>query len=355
MDTSVIYYPQGTTSAVPTVFFLHGLNGESPAYCRWFLHFVASKGFACVFVPHDGSNPVMEYSQLYIGFTEAARTYPNIIDTTRVGFVGHSFGGSACYYISYDLFTTLNWGTNAKFLLPIASHYTLLISESQLQTFPAGTYLLNIVYDDDNVCDHRMSIDVFNHIGIAPADKDIVLVRSSQFQSYAYQSSHTAFNTTTYDALDVYVVFRLLDAMMDFVFNQNASAKTVCLGDGSASQIAMPAGLQLLIVSDTLSAWHPESYYGYPCSASGNPRYMYCGIPTVLPGNDDQVIVVTEYTDFISINNANAGAPYSLVNALGQILAEDYATAGNVVISIADLPFGMYVLQFGEITYRFMK
>ncbi len=354
-DTSLIYYPQGTNSAIPTVFFLHGLNGESPAYCRWLLHFIASKGFACVFAPHDGSNAVMDYAQMYIGFTEAARNYPNIIDTTRVGFVGHSFGGSACYYISYDLFTMFNWGSNGRFLMPVASHYTLLISEPQLQTFPSATYLLNIFYDEDNVCDHRMGIDVFNHIGIPSADKDMVLVRSSQYQSYSYQSSHTALNTTTYDALDAYVVFRLLDALMDLTFNQNNAARNVCLGDGSVQQISMPPGLQSLVVSDTLSAWHAEGSYGYPCSVPGNPRYMYCGIPTVVPGEEHEITVVTPYSDFICIKNVNPGTTYCLVNALGQVIAEDYARAERVEISIAYLPSGLYVLQCGATTYRFMK
>lgn len=355
-DTSVIYFPQGTSTPLPTVFFLHGAGGNTTVFERDLFHFVASKGFACVFVPWSNTMSVIQaYSVMYNGFLQAGRTYTNIIDTSRIGFVGHSVGGGACYSLAYSL-SSQNWGTNALFLMPVAQWYTHAITQSELQSFPSNAYLLSIVYDDDVVCDHRMAIDIFRNISIASADKDIVMVTSSQYQSWSYNANHAAFQTTGCDALDVYVTFRLLDAMMDFVFNQNALAKTECLGDGSAAQVTMPTGLNPLLVSDTLSAWHPEANYYYACSDMGNPRWGYCDIPSgSFTATTHNEIYLEETSSTLCIVNANPGSEFEIVDARGAIVIGGHTESSRHPIPTSILSPGIYVLRCGRDIFRFSK
>jgi acetyl esterase/lipase len=50
-----------------------------------------------VFVPYRTVDISVDhrYQTLWEGFIKAATDYPNIIDTQKVGFMGHSFGGGA--------------------------------------------------------------------------------------------------------------------------------------------------------------------------------------------------------------------------------------------------------------------
>lgn len=355
-DTSLIYFPQGTSTPVPTIFFMHGNGGNTPAFNRQLFYFIASKGFACVYVPFQQSTTtLMAYAVFYNGFITAARSNPNIIDTTRVGFIGHSFGGGACYFLTYSLCGNLNWGSNGRFLMPVAQWYTFGITESELQTFPTNTYLLSVLYDKDSICDHRVALDAFNHVSIPPQDKDMVLVTASQYQSYNYTAYHTSFNTTTYDALDVFVTFRLLDAMMDFVFNQNQSAKTVCLGDGSAAQTSMPAGLNPLIVSDTLSAWHPEPSYAYQCSDLNNPRWPYCGTTPLAVQSAEEQPGVVQTANTIFLSNLHAHVLCTVTNSMGQVMFNGMASDSYMAIPIEAYPSGVYFLRVGDRVNRFMK
>uniref|UniRef100_A0AAU6WNH7 Alpha/beta hydrolase fold-5 domain-containing protein n=1 Tax=Chryseobacterium endophyticum TaxID=1854762 RepID=A0AAU6WNH7_9FLAO len=81
--------------------------------------FIAKKGFVVVFVPYRTIDISVDhrYQTLWQGFVKAANDYPNIIDTKKVGFMGHSFGGGASIDLAYKAFTEKGWGQDARFLL----------------------------------------------------------------------------------------------------------------------------------------------------------------------------------------------------------------------------------------------
>lgn len=109
-------------------------------------------------------------------------------------------------------------------------------------------------------------------------EKDYILVKKSVVDNYTYTAEHNLPNTSTaYDAYDYYVVYRLLDALMDYTFNDNANAKAVALGNGTAAQVTLAKGLTPLQVTDTPAAAYAQSRYRFPCSKRWNPRAKYCG------------------------------------------------------------------------------
>jgi hypothetical protein len=342
----VIYYPAGTTSPVPTLFYSHAFGGNNPNNISGFLNFVAKKGYAVVFVPYQTTGVTVQerYSNLLNGFIKAAQDYPNIIDTTKVGFVGHSFGAGASFASAYHCFTTLNWGQSGRFIFAMAQWYSYNISQTELQSFPNDVKLLTIVYEDDVTNDQRMANDIFNTINIPAPEKDYLRVKSDIISGYNYTADHVVPNNSAFDALDYYAYYRLFDAMCDYAFNGSMAGKDVALGNGSASQISMPGGLQNLTHSEAPTFANAQSTYQYPCSSSSNPRLDHC----------DEALSTSEIAENIRfsmfpnpaktifyIETDKAISQIDIVNQQGQLVKT--TTTKNIPISA--LPSGLYFVK----------
>jgi hypothetical protein len=280
---ATVFYPSGTTGAKPAIFFSHPYGGEDKEYNKGLFEFIAKKGYAVVFVPYPTTGVSIDdrYNTLWAGFRKAVNDYPNIIDTTKVGFMGHSFGGGASIALAYKAFIDYKWGQQGRFIFTMAPWYSFNISDAQLQNFPANTKMITQVYDEDDVNDHRLAIDIFKNINIPAAEKDFIYMNSSTISDYTYHTDHTLPNSrTAYDAYDYYGVYRLLDAMIDYSFNANTAAKNVALGNGSAEQITMPGYMGQLMapleVTDNPVPKYDQSRYEFSCGSLVNPRIENC-------------------------------------------------------------------------------
>lgn len=279
-----IFYPSGISKPVPVIFYSHPYGGEESSYNIGLYEFVAKKGYAIVFAPYPTTGVTVDerYNTLWQSFKKAATDYPNIIDTKKVGFMGHSFGGGASFGLAYKGFTDEGWGENGRFIFSMAQWYSYQLTDEMLQNFPSNTKLITEVYDDDTTNDHRMAIDIFKNINIPDAEKDYILIKSATIAGYNYKADHTLPNTqSAYDAYDYYSVYRLLDALIDYSFNGNLAGKNVALGNGSSAQVTMPsyAGQSLppLVVTDSPVALYPQSKYLFSCNNSTyNPRISHC-------------------------------------------------------------------------------
>lgn len=357
-ETIEIFHPGGVTGAVPTLFFSHGFGGTFSNYVRGMLDFIAKKGYAAVFVPYPttGTSIVGRYNILLNGFRLAARSYPNLIDTTQVGFMGHSFGGGAMFGVSNRCFTENNWGSNGRFLFSLAPWYAYELTQAQLEAFPPDTKLIMQVYQDDVLNDHRMAIDLFNTINIPADEKDYILVKSDTIQGHIYAADHAVPGTyQVFNALDYYAFYRLLDALCDYTFNGNLAGKAVALGNGSALQVAMPAGLSPLSQMDTPVPLYPEDHYSFPCSGALNPRKAYC---PALTGTSETT--QDPYTLTIAPNPANAQIRVKIpadararqirVFSLSgkQVLAQRISADSEIMLDLDGLPSGEYVVVVGR-------
>lgn len=95
-----VYLPSNATAQtrVPVIFFAHGYGGTDYQYYDALLRQIASNGYAVVFTPYTAnifSNHPTRYQQMWAGFQAAVAQYASILDTTRVGFAGHSYGAGA--------------------------------------------------------------------------------------------------------------------------------------------------------------------------------------------------------------------------------------------------------------------
>lgn len=353
----VIYYPAGITSPVPTLFYSHAFGGNDPNNISGFLNFVAKKGYAVVFVPYQTvGNVQQKYTNLLAGFLQAANNYPNIIDTTKVGFVGHSFGGGASFANAYHCFTTLNWGQSGRFIFTMAQWYSYNISQTELQSFPNDVKLLTIVYDDDITNDHRMANDIFNTINIPTSEKDYLRVKSDTINGYVYTADHVLPNNSDFNALDYYAYYRLLDAMCDYVFNGSMAGKDIALGNGSANQISMPGGLLNLIHSEAPTFANAQNTYQFPCSSSDNPRLDHC----------DEVLSISETVEdirfsmfpnpaktFFQLKTDKEVSQIEILNQQGQLVK----ATNSKNIEINELTSGLYIIKvrFSDKSLRVAK
>lgn len=278
-----IFYPKGITAPKPTIFYSHPYGGEESAYNIGLYEFIAKKGYVVVFAPYPTTGVTVDerYDTLWQSFKKAVTDYPTIIDTKKVGFMGHSFGGGASFALAHKGFIDEGWGENGRFIFAMAQWYSYQISQAELQSFPANTKLITQVYDDDVTNDHRLAIDIFKNINIPNTEKDFILIKKSVLPTFTYTAEHDLPNTqSSYDAYDYYGIYRLLDAMIDYSFNGNAAGKNVALGNGSAEQVTMPSykgkALTPLEVTDNPVPLYPQTKYTFKCGASNNPRIANC-------------------------------------------------------------------------------
>jgi pimeloyl-ACP methyl ester carboxylesterase len=278
-----IFYPQDMTGPRPTIFYSHPYGGEESEYNIGLFEFIAKKGYTVVFAPYPtfGASIDERYSTLWESFSEAVSKYPAIIDTTQVGFMGHSFGGGASFALAHRGFIDRGWGENGRFIFAMAQWYSFQITDQELMEFPANTKLISQIYDDDDTNDHRLAIDLFEHNNIPDAEKDFILIRKSVIGGYTYIADHVLPNSrSAYDAYDYYGVYRLLDALIDYSFHNNAAAKNVALGNGSTEQVTMPSyqgvAMSPLEVTDNPVPQYPQGKYEFSCGASTNERGQYC-------------------------------------------------------------------------------
>lgn len=276
-----VFYPKGVQKPVPTIFVLHGFAGTEAAYYEEMLKHIASWGYAAVFVPYKSFRLSHDerYVTLYEGFLKAAKRFPNIIDTSRIGFYGHSYGGGAIPAISDDLFKKHGWGANGKFIYSDAPWYAFQMPQERLDNYPTDCNMLTVVHDEDTNNDHRIAMDIFRNSPIDKANKDFIISYSNVVEGYEYVADHVLPIQNTengeFDALDYYVTFRLLNALAAYTFTGDAVAKKIALGNGRPAQTNITP-LKKLYATDNPTPIYPESRYLGACSVDINERKAEC-------------------------------------------------------------------------------
>lgn len=336
-----VFYPAGVAGPRPTWWFAHGFAGSNPAYYEELLRHLASHGSVVVFSPYPANLLRVQenYTILFDGFTAAAQRYPDLIDTSRVGFAGHSYGGGAVPALALRALRERGWGSNGLALLLLAPWYSYNVTDADLAAFPPSTQALFQVYEDDTINDHRMAIDLFTHMTLPLANKDYLMVRSDRVGDYNYTADHLVPTGSAnprpdaaFNALDAWGVVRMAQALSASALENNAAGREVALSHGSLLQIQMgttPEGRPLRAMAETLEPvpLFPSSRYVQPFDSSLNPRRESILPATTVRSHLSSVSArayVGNETDPLLIETTVAGLrPKSLlVRALGPTLAD---------------------------------
>lgn len=317
-----IFLPAETSGPVPVVFFAPGFSrNDSDTYGALIRHIV-SRGYAVVFTAYqvvslDPTLHELRYATIFAGFEEAVKRYGQYLDTTRVGFMGHSYGAGAVPALAWKAINEKGWGKAAAFLFPMAPWYYFNISLKRFINFPAHVKLLMQVYEGDDLCDHRIAKEIFDRINLPASEKDFVMLMTEERNSYRLGAEHGAMyggdGRERLDALDYYGVWRLFDALADYTFNGNEAGKKIALGNGSAAQRYMglwPDGqpVRQMLAGDCVAVARASLSFSFP----------------YFPAQPDGVTNVSS----ASFSNLFGLASDSLATAYGKNLAVSASASG---------------------------
>ncbi len=291
--TIVFYHPKITATKKATIFFVSGWGQTATTYKKFF-HFMASQGYVVVSVSAlNPGNIKQSYQNILDMIFKAQNQYPEWIDTSKIGLMGHSYGAGATIWLGKSLFSdATNWGSEGRFIFMSAPWYSLLVTEDDLRNYPKNVKLLVEVSNDDERhdkpetwnTDERAIRAVFELINIPNDEKDFIRVYSTDktFEynnvKYSYDANHYVSYTgvhnsnveyQTYDALDVFAINRISHALIDYVFEGNSEGKKVALGNGDDEQVNM-GFLTKLGVTDTPIITRPENEFVYKCTSNWN-------------------------------------------------------------------------------------
>jgi pimeloyl-ACP methyl ester carboxylesterase len=273
-----VFVPEGAEGPRPTLFFSHAYGATSWArgYAELMPH-LASRGYLVVYVPYPtmGASIDERYDTLWQGFLAAVERHGSSMDLSRVGFVGHSFGGGATPAMAHRGLVEQGWGESGSFLFIMAPWYSHEITQAELRGFPASTRITIQVYDRDTVNDHRMAIDLYE--SIASDNKCFQVVRSHEHAGSEAVADHVLPGKNPCLGLKSWGVFRQIDALADSVFASSPEAAEIATC-GSDEQVEMGQwndGTRYPAIecpSEPTPA-EPESHYQFPWSnAKNNPR-----------------------------------------------------------------------------------
>lgn len=211
-----------TTVKRPVVLFCHGIGATSPIVYQALLEHIARRGYSVFYSPFPSAQamalPELAYSIMWQGFTVAAHQWGKSIDSTRIGVVGHSFGGGAVPAIAYKSLTGLQWGQESCFLYSMAPWFCHGISSQELASFPRHCIAAIQVFEDDLINDHRMAIDIYKNIGIPASQKTFSLIHSSLATSIPLIADHNApcgTNQTGVNKIDSLTIYQQFDDLAD--------------------------------------------------------------------------------------------------------------------------------------------
>ncbi len=271
-----IYHPKTVPAPAASIFFAPGWNVSCEGYGE-LLRFLASKGYIAVCDDYV-ENAGLIGAQLKDAFVAAAARYPALIDTGRIGLMGHSSGAGLLTSVAYDLVRNRGWGSNGAFIFSSAPWIDFDISDAMLADYPHDIKLIVHTYEDDLSTDLRTYIQQFESLPIPDAEKEYITLRSASINGYDYSADHAVPGTGdgygVFDAMDDYGVFRIVEALADYTFNGNMEGWRQSLGNGIAAQIEMGELRDLVSTDDPRPI--PGISYEYPCYTPDNPRRSRC-------------------------------------------------------------------------------
>ncbi len=235
-----VYLPSNatTTNRVPVIFFAHGFGGTNYTYYDKLLQQIASNGYVVVFAPYTANlfaaHPT-RYQQMWSGFQLAVQQYGTMMDTSRVGFAGHSYGAGAVPELSRRG-VAAGWGSNGLFMFVMAAWYAWNTSFDQI---PATAKLVVQIYWDDATNDHLISQnDIWNRLPQVQ-ERRWQVIRSAR-TTCALNAGHgvpvtenpsDSDGSGSVNSHDYWGVWRRMHALADYTFTGNPTAQPIALGD----------------------------------------------------------------------------------------------------------------------------
>jgi dienelactone hydrolase len=350
-----LFSPVRSDTAWPAIVFIHGIGGHNPKNYLELLEHVASRGYAVIYAPYSQAvamtRPKAAYAMIRAGFEQGVSAWRSVLDSTRVGFIGHSYGGGAVPAMANFFLVNKAWGSSGSFLYIMAPWYSYDITPQQLESFPDSSALVMQVFEDDHINDHRMAKDIFDKINIQSHRKNFVILHSDSSGGSTLLADHAVptgkAGGENLDNLDYYGVWRSIDALCDYTLNKNSDAHEEALGSGKPAQRFMgvwPDGTPIRELTATHTAFvlYPQNSYLNFWSHRSNPRFKSTTFFNALPfwRNDTRMTIRNYITLKPGAGNANNTilVPHSSKNLVFPPIDSGYGSTGPYKVQKRDFP-----------------
>ncbi len=281
-----LYFPADISGKRPTVFFISGWHQYSSENYLSLLYFITSQGYNCVFIPYRDTDPQGNPDILLTILDRVVDTFDPLIDTTKIGFAGHSMGGGLIFSLALK---KANWGTKGRFLFSLAAWWGFHLPPTGDIVYPANTNLIVQTNANDPGTDPRQNIDFLTHNTIAAERKSYLYLPGDAQHHVDHGVSYSPFEDDAYiyDALEQVGLHRPLESLMRYTFENDTEWKHIGLpdpGDQNYNTFAETNGISVYLGDDPLAETEntipipPEANLtqDYLCSREANPRRTMC-------------------------------------------------------------------------------
>lgn len=263
-DPVEVFFPTSTKNGdkSPVIFFSHGYGPNMSVGYADLITSMVGQGYIVVFGVYPMNGTMQNrYNVLWNGFEKAAGTYKGNMDLSRVGFVGHSFGGGANPYMAYQGFVVRHWGEKGGFMMELAPWYSYYMTNKNLASIPSHIIHASQVYSDDDMNDHQMAIDLYNHM---TTERNFFLrVEGQKLSTGCYaEAGHFVPGTRPNLTLQKYGFLNPLSAVASAAFS----------GGGLNMESAAEQSNGFLENVERPSPSHSQDFYRFKWSAESNPR-----------------------------------------------------------------------------------
>ena len=265
-NQATIYYPTDASAEnkVPVVFLSPGWGSTDPNRYKTLLTFIASHGFAAIYAQDKSHWSPSDQVVDYLAMINDVSIKP-LLDTTRIGVIGHSLGGGHTFGV-LDLLssTPYNYGANGRFLFAIEPWFAFDMQQEDMLALPSNT---NAViqqygiggYNAVNQTDVRIPLTEFYLLeSIAENKKDYQVYNDANIDHY-YPYDDPIGGPVDYAGKQV--ILAPLDALMQFTFvdSNNMVAHDTALEVGNDDPYADGNGIQQVFPRG-------DARYAYPCN-----------------------------------------------------------------------------------------
>lgn len=280
-----VFMPAEEGGPWPTVVFLHTYGADDPEEYDALIHHIVSRGYAVVYPPVRKitftRKQVYKYRMAFEGIDTAFTVFRNVLDTARLGFVGHGFGGGMTPSSARTLLKRPGWGTRA-FVYIMAPWYAYGIDQRGLESFPTHVKLVVQAYEHDRTNDMRIAQDLFDNIGIPKSEKDFSILMSHRHNGCLLLANNNvplsdkAFGGEV-NALDYYGVYRTFDGLAAYAFEDEWRGRNAALGGGHPDQTYMGVWsdgtpVHPAVITDTPADHVGDAVYANMWISPRNPR-----------------------------------------------------------------------------------
>lgn len=203
----------------PVILFGHGYPATFTEGYDSFLRHLVSNGFVVVYPGYQFEfDPVQQYRAEDGGFVAGVAATPRA-DTTRVGFVGHSWGAGMAPAMMQRA-VARGWGAASMWSALFAPSFPYEVGTGPIE-LPSRTRMVIVSFEEDYFVDMRIAGDIADSVTLDPTHVSHLLVRSDYGASPPLPADHTTpvtLGTVTDTGLDVdhydrWAVWRPIDAV----------------------------------------------------------------------------------------------------------------------------------------------